>query len=328
MLNKNHIIAILFLGCSSTSAANDYNTFAIKVNSWGTGYQTAVDVPAVVREGDLISLTFRSDPTAGFISSGTLHWTHGFACHDDRLKMYVVDVLGLQRTIKPDDSTVLEYAEPIGPVTQVVNMYNGRIGLSVARESAYDCRFYEARVGKAQGYYGNGNTVGAKYRIVKLGKPGAFSWNINVQTFFTRRDDPAGWINMGSLASVSNDVDYLFSGVIRGWCKAESQEVILDHKEMTPDKVNGNVAKSKITVACGGGAYGTAKLSLSGSGDKKTVKINDSLSSEIMLGTSQVEVPKDSSRDVEVTSTLKASGTHLSPGKFENTAEVITVEWI
>lgn len=76
----NTLIACCLLGVPVCGMANDYNTFAIKVLSWGSGYKTNVEIPSIIKEGDLITLTMQSSYTANFISSGQLEWTHGFAC--------------------------------------------------------------------------------------------------------------------------------------------------------------------------------------------------------------------------------------------------------
>ncbi|HHH6774029.1 TPA: hypothetical protein ACYZ9D_004984, partial [Escherichia coli] len=109
---------------------------------------------------------------------------------------------------KPSPDVELVYAEPVGPVSQVVNMYNGLIGLSVAKPTNNTCEQYAEWTKSPKNYYGTGQIVGAKYRVVKLGAPGAFTWGLPVETYFTRRDTDAGWVNMGSLSGVANKDNY------------------------------------------------------------------------------------------------------------------------
>lgn len=325
---KKYMFFLAVLSFQVSGAGNNFNTFAIKVNSFGTGYVASVDVPSVIREGDLVSITFKSDRSSSFITSGVLSWTHGGACFDDRQDMFVIDVLGIKKVLTPDANTQLEYVEPIGEVDQVVNMYDGRIGLAVARPSIYKCDYYASIVGKDDFFYGNGALIGAKYRVTKLGSPGVFSWPVHVKAYFTRRDDRGGWIDMSSLSQVANDVDLMLAGTIRGWCKLETKKVELNHKVMTPDQVNNNTATSKVRVACGGGAHGGAMLSLLSSGsDSSVVKINDSLSSKVSLSSKEVTIQKDSFVDIEVKSVLNVTDKRLIPGPFEG-SEVLIVNFL
>ncbi|EEZ4478611.1 hypothetical protein RCM87_01145 [Escherichia marmotae] len=319
------LISCCVLGFPVSSIANDYNTFAIKVLSWGAGYQTNVEIPPILKEGDLITLTMQSNSGSGFISSGQLEWTHGFACKDRG--MYIVDVLGFPKSFKPSQDVELVYAEPVGPVTQVVNMYNGLIGLSVAKSTPNKCEQYAEWTKSPRNYYGTGNVVGAKYRVVKLGAPGAFTWSIPVETYFTRRDTDAGWVDMGSLSGVANKDNYTFSGTIRGWCKVQTKQIWLDHKTMTPDMVQNNEVHSKLTIECGGGGFGSAKIALSNHSDKSIVELGNGVKSEVTLSDSEVSIPKDSSVNITVSSKLITSSEEITAGEFTGT-EIITVEWL
>lgn len=320
------LIACCLLGGPVCGMANDYNTFAIKVLSWGSGYKTNVNIPPILKEGDIISLTMQSDIGSGFISSGRLTWTHGLKCKGRG--MYIVDVLAFPKSFKPSPDVELVYAGPVGPVTQVVNMYNGLIGLSVARPTINKCEQYaEWTKSPPQNYYGTGVVVGAKYRVVKLGEPGAFAWKLPVETYFTRRDTNAGWINMGSLSEVANKDDYVFSGTIRGWCKVQTKQILLDHKTMTPDIVKNNNVNSKLTLECGGGAFGSAKIALSNHSDKSTVDFGNGIKSEVTISDSKVDIGKDSSVNITVSSRLIADAKEITAGEF-NGSEIVTVEWL
>ncbi|MED0062013.1 hypothetical protein RCU70_12345, partial [Escherichia marmotae] len=302
----------------------DYNTFAIKVLSWGSGYKTNVEIPSILKEGDLITFTMQSSPTAAFISSGQLKWTHGFACKSRG--MYIIDVLGFPKSFRPSPDVELVYAEPVGPVSQVVNMYNGLIGLSVAKPTNNTCEQYAEWTKSPKNYYGTGQIVGAKYRVVKLGAPGAFTWSLPVETYFTRRDTDAGWFDMGSLSGVANKDNYNFSGTIRGWCKVQTKQILLDHKTMTPDMVENNKVNSKLTLECGGGGFGSAKIALSNHSDKSTVDFGNGIKSEVSISDSKIDINKDSSVDITVSSRLIADSKEITAGEF-NGAEVVTVEW-
>lgn len=308
-----------------SSIANDYNTFAIKVLSWGAGYQTNVEVPPILKEGDFITFTMQSSPTGDFISSGQLEWTHGLECKDRG--MYIVDVLGFPKSFSPSPDVELVYAEPVGSVTQVVNMYNGLIGLSVVEGTSNKCEQYAEWTKSPRNYYGSGKIVGAKYRVVKLGAPGPFAWSLPVETYFTRRDTEAGWIDMGSLSGVANKDNYTFSGTIRGWCKVQTKQILLDHKTMTPDMVENNKVNSKLTLECGGGGFGSAKIALSNHSDKSTVDFGNGIKSEVTISDSKVDIDKDSSVDITVSSRLIAASKEITAGEF-NGAEVVTVEWL
>ncbi|MED8727623.1 hypothetical protein RCM28_03525 [Escherichia marmotae] len=323
MLKK--IIGVVFFLSSASANANDYNTFAIKVLSWGSGYKTSVEIPPILKEGDLITLTMQSSHTAGFISSGQLEWTHGLTCKGR--SMYIVDVLGFPKSFKPSPDVELVYAEPVGPVTQVVNMYNGLIGLSVAASTSNSCEQYAEWTKSPRNYYGTGKVVGAKYRVVKLGSPGPFTWSMPVETYFTRRDTDAGWVNMQSLSGVANKDNYIFSGTVRGWCKVQTKQILLDHKTMTPDMVKNNEVNSKLTLECGGGGFGSAKIALSNNSDKSTVDLGNGVKSEVSLSESKVDVAKDSSVNITVSSKLITDSKEIAAGEF-NGAEVITVEWL
>ncbi|WP_248424179.1 hypothetical protein [Escherichia coli] len=324
ILCKTLIICCL-LGGPVCGMANDYNTFAIKVLSWGSGYKTNVEMPSILKEGDLITLTMQSDPTGSFISSGQLLWTHGLKCKGRG--MYIVDVLGFPKSFKPSPDVELVYAEPFGPVSQVVNMYNGLIGLSVATPTKNTCEQYAEWTKSPKNYYGAGKIVGAKYRVVKLGAPGAFTWNMPVETYFTRRDTDAGWIDMGSLSGVVNKDIYTFSGTIRGWCKVQTKQILLDHKTMTPDMVQNNEVNSKLTLECGGGGFGSAKIALSNRSDKSTVDFGNGIKSEVTISDSKIDIDKDSSVNITVSSRLIADSKGITAGEF-NGAEVVTVEWL
>jgi len=319
------LVICCFLGFPVGGMANDYNTFAIRVLSWGAGYKTNVDIPSILKEGDLITLTMQSNSGSGFISSGQLEWTHGFECKGRG--MYIVDVLGFPKSFKPSPDVELVYAEPVGPVTQVVNMYNGLIGLSVAKPTKNTCEQYAEWTKSPKNYYGTGQIVGAKYRVVKLGAPGEFTWSLPVETYFTRRDTDAGWVNMQSLSGVANKDNYTFSGNIRGWCKVQTEQIVLDHKTMTPDMVQNNEVNSKLTLECGGGGFGSAKIALSNRSDKSTVDFGNGIKSEVTISDSKIDIDKDSSVDITVSSRLIADSKEITAGEF-NGVEVVTVEWL
>lgn len=317
--------SFVFISPETVMAYNDYNTFAIKVLSWGSGYRTNIDIPPVLKEGDLITFTMQSNAGPGFISSGQLEWTHGLKCKNRG--MYIIDVLGFPESFKPSPDVELVYAEPVGPVTQVVHMYNGLIGVSVATPTSNSCEQYAEWTKSTRNYYGTGKVVGAKYRVVNLGSPGAFSWSMPVETYFTRRDTEADWVDMGSLSGVANKGNYIFSGTIRGWCKVQTKQVLLDYKTITPDLVKDNEVNSKLTLECGGGGVGSAKITLSNHSDKSIVNLGNGVESEISLSESKVDIPKDNSVDIVVSSRLITGSEEIKAGAFEG-SEVITVEWL
>lgn len=80
----------------------------------------------------------------------------------------------VSESFKPSPDVELVYAEPVGPVTQVVHMYNGLIGVSVATPTSNSCEQYAEWTKSTRNYYGTGKVVGAKYRVVNLGSPGHF----------------------------------------------------------------------------------------------------------------------------------------------------------
>ncbi|EJV7098644.1 hypothetical protein P6694_005143 [Escherichia coli] len=89
---------------------------------------------------------------------------------------------------------------------------------------------------------------------------------------------------------------------------------------MTPDLVEGNVVSTNVRLECGG--KGIAKLSLS---NKSTVNLGDNVLSEVSLSATEVNVTKDSSVDIVVSSKLTTGSKEIIAGELKGT-EVITVE--
>ncbi|ELC5340101.1 hypothetical protein RJL32_003853 [Salmonella enterica] len=301
-------------------------TFALKVASWVSDYQVSISTPSVMHDGSELSVSMITPQGTTFFSASA-HLTHG-GC-DNVKAMDIQDVLAIPKFFT-SNGVEFEYVRAEGDLAQVVNMYDGRIGLAATANAPQNCEYYMdlANRGVVHGsWLGSGRNIKAIYRIKKLPVAGNYTLNISLDSYFTRRERGSRWANMGSLSGYQNRKVVTADYQITAWCRVVNQNVTLDHKIMTPNIANGHLVSSDVRLECGGGGKGVAKLTLSNKSDKSTVSLGNGVKSEVSLSESKVDVAKDSSVNVTVSSRLTADSKKITAGELNGT-EVLTVEWL
>ncbi|HAK0558057.1 TPA: hypothetical protein H1V26_001021 [Salmonella enterica] len=314
----------LFVIFSKVSFAAE-PTFALKVASWYQDYQVSVQTPSIMYDRSEVKISMYA-PNAPFFSASS-HLTHG-GC-ENVAAMDVQDVLSVPKSFI-SNGVEFEYVRAEGDLVQIVNMYNGQIGLAVANPSPYSCQYYmdlTNQGGIHPNWYGSGKTFTAIYKIKRLPEPGVHKLSLSVDSYFTRRERGSHWVNMGSLSGYQSTRVVSSDYRVTAWCKVINKDVELDHKLMTPDLVEGNVVSTDVRLECGGGGKGRAKLSLSNKSNKSTVNLGNNVLSEVSLSATEVNVAKDSSVKIAVSSKLTTSSKEIIAGELNGT-EVLTVEWL
>lgn len=313
----------LFVIFSKVSLASE-PTFALKVVSWFRDYQVTIQMPSEMHDGAEVKISMYA-PGAPFFYA-TSHLTSG-GCKKVTA-MELQDILSMPKSFI-SNGVEFEYVRGEGDLAQIVNMYNGRIGLVVANATPNSCQYYLSITdsGEISSWYGSGKTFTAVYKVKQLPAPGMHKLSLSVDSYFTRRERGARWKNMTSLSGFQNtrviSKDYL----VTGWCKALNKGITLDHKLMTPELVEGNVVSTNVRLECGGGGKGIAKLSLSNKSNKSTVNLGNNVLSEVSLSATKVDVAKDKSSNVAVSSKLTTGSKEIIAGELNGT-EVLTVEWL
>ncbi|HBC0990040.1 TPA: hypothetical protein IGZ61_004832 [Escherichia coli] len=241
--------------------------------------------------------------------------------------MDIHDVLAIPKTFT-SNGVDFDYVRGEGDLEQIVNMYDGRVGLAVASTSRYDCQYYLDLVNKGgvhPDWHGSGKTVKAVYKIRRLPEAGVYDLSLPVDNYFTRRESDSRWVNMGSLSGYKTEKIVSSTYQVTAWCRVLNENIILDHKTMTPDVVNGHTVSSNIGLECGGGGKGVAKLTLSNGSDKSLVNLGNGVQSEVTVSESEISVAQDSSAKVTIFSKLVSSNDMVA-GEL-NGSEILTVEW-
>lgn len=314
----------MFVIFSKASFASD-PTFALKVASWYRDYQVNIETPTIMYDGSEIKISMYAPNIPLF--SGRVYLTAG-SC-TNVTAMDVQDVLSVPKHFV-SDGIEFDYVRADGNLSQIVNMYNGTIGLAVDSPSPISCESYMDMVndgGVVSNWYGSGKSVSAIYRIKKLPEPGVHSLSVVVDSYFARGERGSRWVNMSSLSGYQNAKVVSGSYNVTAWCKVFNEKVDLNHKLMTPNLVEGNVASANLRLECGGGGKGIAKLSLSNKSNKSTVNLGNNVLSEVSLSATKVNVDKNSSVNVAVSSKLTTGSKEIIAGELSG-SEVITVEWL
>lgn len=323
-LKKVLLFLSLLIVFSETSFAKE-PTFALKVDSWQGDYQISIQMPPVLFDGSEIKVVMTAPGGPFFTAS--VHFTYGY-CTSVK-SMSVQDVLSVPKKFE-SDGVEFEYVRAEGDLYQIVNMFDGSVGLATATPTIYSCSYYENlwREGKSYpNWYGSGQTVIAVYKVKRVPAAGVHNISIPVNAYFTRRETGSSWINMGSLSGYANQRTISGSYTVTAWCKVINNDIKLDHKLMTPDLVEGNVVSTGVRLECGGGGKGIAKLSLSNKSNKSTVNLGNNVLSEVSLSATEVNVAKDSSVNIAVSSKLTTGSKEIIAGELNGT-EVLTVEWL
>ncbi|EAV4565507.1 hypothetical protein E4N01_23440 [Salmonella enterica] len=300
-------------------------TFALKVGRWYQDYHVSVQTPSIMYDGSEIKISMHA-PNVPFFSAETFH-THG-TCANVTV-MDVQDVLSVPRNFT-SNGVEFEYVRAEGDLAQIVNMYNGQIGLAVSASSPISCEEYMGYAmqgGLSDNWYGSGKTVTAIYKMKQLPEPGVHNLSLSVDSYFTRREKGSRWVNMQSLAGYQNFKIVSSDYRVTAWCKVIDKDVKLDHKIITPELVEGHVVSTNVRLECGGGGKGSAKLSLSNKSNKSTVNLGNNVLSEVSLSATDVNVAKDGSVDIVVSSKLTTGSKEIIAGEL-NGAEVLIVEWL
>ncbi len=314
----------LFVIFSKVSFAAEA-TFALKVASWYRDYQVSIQAPSIMHDGAEVKISMYA-PGAPFFSASS-HLTHG-GC-ENVAAMDLQDILSVPKSFISND-VEFEYVRAEGDLAQIVNMYNGQIGLVVADTTPYSCQYYMDLTNKGEivsGWYGSGKTFTAIYKIKRLPAPGVHNLSLSVDSYFTRREKGSRWTNMEFLSGFQNTRVISSDYRVTGWCKVINNVITLDHKLMTPELVEGNVVSTDVRLECGGGGQGIAKLSLSNKSNKSTVNLGNNVLSEVSLSATEVNVAKDSSSNIAVSSKLTTGSKEIIAGEFNGT-EVLTIEWL
>ncbi|EKM0745844.1 hypothetical protein PTU46_004564 [Escherichia coli] len=313
----------LFVIFSKVSFASE-PTFALKVVSWSRDYQVSIQTPSKMYDGSEVKISMHA-PNAPFFSASS-HLTHG-GC-ENVAAMELQDILSVPKSFI-SNGVEFEYVRAEGDLVQTVNMYNGQIGLVVANTTPNSCQYYMdiTNKGEISSWYGSGKTFTAIYKIKRLPAPGVHNLSLSIDSYFTRRERGSRWTNMDSLSGFQNTKVISSDYQVTGWCKAINKGVTLDHKLMTPELVEGNVVSTDVRLECGGGGKGIAKLSLSNKSNKSTVNLGNNVLSEVSLSATEVNVAKDSSSNITVSSKLTTGSKEIIAGEFNGT-EVLTVEWL
>lgn len=318
---KHFYIVIIFFFNSVSFAAEP--TFALKVQQWYQDYQVSVQTPSIMYDGSEIKISMYA-PNVPFFSAETF-LTHGSCANVTA--MDVQDVLSVPRSFT-SNGVEFDYVRAEGDLAQIVNMYNGQIGLAVAGPSPISCEEYMSYVGVvSKNWWGTGKKIIAIYKIKRLPEPGVHNLSFSVDSYFTRREGGSRWINMQPLAGYQNTKIVSGDYRVTAWCKVINKDVKLDHKIMTPELVEGHVVSSNVRLECGGGGQGVAKLSLSNKSNKSTVNLGNNVRSEVCLSATKINVAKDSSENVTISSKLTTDSKGIIAGELNGT-EVLTVEWL
>lgn len=300
-------------------------TFALKVASWNQDYQVSIQTPSIMHDGSEVKISMFA-PYAPFFSASA-HLTRG-ECKNVSA-MEAQDVLSVPKSFISNGAE-FEYIRAEGDLSQIVNMYNGRIGLAVSIATQNTCQYYMDLTNQGEIYpdwYGSGKSFTAVYKIKHLPEPGIHKLSLSVDSYFARRERGSRWKTMESLSGFQNTRVISSDYRITSWCKAINKGVTLDHKLMTPELVEGNVVSTDVRLECGGGGKGIAKLSLSNKSNKSTVNLGNNVLSEVSLSATKVNVAKDSSSNITVSSKLTTGSKEIIAGEFNGT-EVLTIEWL
>ncbi|ELC5340103.1 hypothetical protein RJL32_003856 [Salmonella enterica] len=314
----------LFLFLSKESFAAE-PTFALKVRSWYQDYRVSIRTPSIMYDGSEIKISMYA-PDIPFFSASS-HLTHGDCANVTR--MDVQDVLAVPKSFV-SDGVRFEYVRAEGNLAQIVNMYNGQIGLAVANASENSCQYYmdlTNQGGIHPNWHGSGKTFTAVYKIKKLPEAGTYNISFPVGSYFTRRERGSRWVNMASLSGYQSNRVVSSTYRVTAWCRVINQSIRLDHKTMTPDLIEGNIVSADVRLECGGGGNGAAKLSLSNKSNKSTVNLGSGVKSEVSLSETKIDVAKDSAVNVTVSSKLTVDSKKITAGEL-NGSEVLTVEWL
>ncbi|EPB2022184.1 hypothetical protein ACRB90_004799 [Escherichia coli] len=321
---KHFSLLSLFVIFSKVSFASE-PTIALKVSSWYQDYQVSVQTPPIMYDGSEVKIAMYA-PNAPFFSASA-HSTYGSCANVEA--MDVQDVLSVPKSFI-SNGVEFEYVRGEGDLVQIVNMYNGRIGLAVANASPFTCQYYEGLVNQGgihPNWYGSGKKFIAVYKIKRLPEAGVYNLSLPVDSYFTRRERGSRWINMASLSGYQNTKVVSGDYRVTAWCRVVNKDVKLEHKLMTPDLVEGNMVSTNVRLECGGGGKGIAKLSLSNKSNKSTVNLGNNVLSEVSLSATEVNVAKDSSVNIAISSKLTTDSKEIIAGELNGT-EVLTVEWL
>lgn len=314
----------LFVIFSKASFAGD-PTFALKVGAWYQDYLVSIETPSLMHDDSEIKISMLA-PNSPFFSASA-YLTHGDC--KNVAAMDVHDVLSVPKSFI-SDGVEFEYVRAEGDLVQLVNMYNGQIGLAVAIPSPHECQYYKnisEQGGIYPDWYGSGKTFTAIYKIKRLPEPGMHKLSLSIDSYFARRERGSRWGDMASLSGYQNTRVVSSDYRVTSWCKVLNKNVELNHKLMTPDLVEGNVVSTDVRLECGGGGKGIAKLSLSNKSNKSTVNLGNNVLSEVSLSATEVNVAKDSSVNIAVSSKLTTGSKEIIAGELNGT-EVLTVEWL
>lgn len=302
-------------------------TFALSVVSWHQDYPVLLQIPSIMYDGAEVKVSMYAPSTSFF--AATTHLVRG-NCVSVGGTMERNDILAVPKYFK-SNNVEFEYVRSEGNVVETINnMYDGKIGLVAINTTPNNCLDYLKIAASGEvdpNWYGSGKMISAIYKIKRLPEPGLHNLSLPVDSYFTRVSHGNHLGDLSYLSGYKNSRVVSSDYRVTAWCKVANKSIELDHKLMTPELVNGNFVSKNVTLECGGGGKGMAKLSLSNKMNKSTVNLGKNVLSEVKLSDTNVSIARDSSVNITISSTLIADPKEIKAGELVG-SEVLTVEWL
>ncbi|WP_105291183.1 hypothetical protein [Escherichia sp. MOD1-EC6147] len=281
-----------------------------------SGSRITLDVPAFIMSGSVITANLSASWSSGF--GGTFRMVPGYEkCERPNNKPSVANVYIFPETIKTD------YFEMKRLGSDVIVSY---------KDSLNDCYKYESEEGKWGGGWtlGTGETVKQQYRVTILKQSGSVNVPISIPFGVLRTELPEEGGRLvaqrypGWLGKMTADV----RTEIKTWCSLGDDSVLIDHGNISADKVNGNIKKASLSVRCEGSS-GTVSFkwqdALSGADEIIFDYPLNGLKGRLSVNSGAHHIPENTTIVFDVESTLIAEK-EITPGKFE-VSKVLVVEF-